>query len=216
MTNGHRPPSTVHRPQRKLVVYGVTVDARFLPHARGLSLTELLIVLIVLILVGAALVLSVEVSSQAVRSQDAWLTVQADARRALDAMTGELRQGRVVAWSATQLNLQRALGVGAPCAPQTVCWGATDQNGVKQANWRIRYRLDGSQVRRELLNAADTLQPGTRILANDVTQLTFSHNPAPANVVTVQLQARESGQYLPGGSMAASASPLVVQIKLRN
>ncbi|MBI3082830.1 MAG: hypothetical protein HYY90_00450 [Candidatus Omnitrophica bacterium] len=151
-------------------------------------------------------------------SSDAYVHVQEEARRASNAMTRELRNaGGAITAAGSQLDFQLPLGFDAapPCLPSTVCWGAFDQGGAAQPSWSIRYRLNGTQLVREIRNAEGAVQ-ATRVLANDVGLLSFSYLGAPANTVTAQLQILQTSQQLPGGSMGTTPVPLVIQVKLRN
>lgn len=185
---------------------------------RGLTTVEMLVTLVLFGIIAGALVMSFLMSQRAFTSADAAVYVQQQTRQAMGEMTRELRQsGGVVAVGASQLTVQQDLGYNlvAPCPANAVCWGARDQAGAAQAGWSIRYRLNGTQLLREILNAAALVQPGTRILASDVSQLTFAYVVA-TRTVTIQLQVRRASAGLAGGSITAAPTPLVTIIRLRN
>jgi hypothetical protein len=185
---------------------------------RGMSLVELIIVLVVFLgIVGVVLGVSVMGYRSNVLGE-AYVDVQAQARWAMDHMVRELRQAGSVAVVGNDLEFQLNLGVGAPCGAGVACWGAMDQTGTPQAAWRIRYRRDPatSQILREILDAGGVVQPGTRILVNNASQMTFTYTPPPVNTVMAQLQIQRQSSYLPGGILAAAPTPLVFEVQLRN
>jgi hypothetical protein len=157
---------------------------------------------------------------------EAYVGVQADARRAMDQMVAELRQAGTVSVLPGAppnppdniLEFQTNLGVGAPCGAGVTCWGAVDQAGAPQAGWRIHYRRNAAtnQILREILDAGGISQPGTRVMVNNATQLTFTFNPPPLNSITAQLQIGWQTPDLPGGTLTASPTPLVFEVRLRN
>jgi prepilin-type N-terminal cleavage/methylation domain-containing protein len=192
---------------------------RLAVRTRGLTLLELLIVLAILSVISGVLCSTSVLSQRVYVSAEAFVHVQQQARSAFDAMTRELREaGGAIAASGGQIEFQAALGYGlpAPCPPDAVCWGARDAAGADQAGWRIRYRLLGTQLLREVLDAGGAVQPGTRVLANDVAGLLFTYVGGTAQVVAVQLQVLQASAGLPGGSMSTTPVPLLTSIRLRN
>ena len=186
---------------------------------RGMTFFEMLVVIIVFGIIAAAVFLAASSSQTSYLSTETAVYVQQQARQALSEMERELRQaGGAIATAINQIDFQVNVGYNqaAPCPPNAVCWGASDQAGANQAGWRVRYRLAGTQLVRELLDGAGTLQAGTRVLANDVTSIQFTYVGGTARIVTVQLQVQRLSPFLPGGGLAAGPVPLVSRIKLRN
>ena len=183
---------------------------------RGLTLVELIIVLSIFGVIATAMFLTFLVSQNSYLTNDVYIHVQQQARRALDSMTTELRgAGGTVTAAGGQLTFQLALGynLAAPCPPNALCWGAKDQNGANQSGWSIRYRLSGTQLVREILNGA-VVQPGTRVLGNDISQLAFTYVGGATRIVTIQLQARQVSWQLPGGAIGTGT--LSARVRLRN
>ncbi len=188
-------------------------------HNAGLTFPELLIVLAIMAIVAGAVYTSSLMGGKLYFSSETYVHVQQQARQALDNMVRELRQADgTITVAANQCTFQLALGynLAAPCPANAVCIGAQDQNGVTQSGWSLRYQLNGTQLIREILNPAGVVQPGTRVLANDVSQLSFIYVGAPTNTVTVQLQVQRTSAQLPGGSLAAAPAPLITRVQLRN
>lgn len=186
--------------------------------AHGTSLVELSFVVVIFTLLLAALFATFLTIQRHYASSEAYVHVQEEARRASNAMSRELRNaGGAIAAAGSQLDFQLPLGfdLAPPCLPSAVCWGAFDQAGAAQPNWSIRYRVNGTQLVREIRNAEGVVQ-ATRVLANDVGLLSFSYVGAPAHTVTAQLQILQISQQLPGGSMGTTPAPLVIQVRLRN
>jgi prepilin-type N-terminal cleavage/methylation domain-containing protein len=186
---------------------------------RGMTLFEMLVVTIVFGIIAAVVFLAASSSQTSYLSTETAVYVQQQARQALSDMERELRQaGGAIATAINQIDFQANLGYNqaAPCPPNAVCWGALDQLGANQSGWRVRYRLAGTQLVRELLDGAGAPQAGTRVLANDVTSIQFTYVGGTARIVTVQLQVQRLSPFLPGGGLAVAPAPLVSRIKLRN
>jgi Tfp pilus assembly protein PilW len=178
----------------------------------------LVVLAIVSVLIGAVFVSSL-MGGKLYFSSEIFVHVQQQARQAFDNMVQELRQADgAIAVAVNQCTFQLALGYNlpAPCPANAVCVGARDANGVNQSGWSLRYRLNGTQLVREILNPAGVVQPGTRVLANDVSSLAFTYTGGSANTVTVQLQVQRTSQQLAGGSLAAAPTPLITRVRLRN
>ena len=185
----------------------------------GFTLVEMLVTLGIFGILGGVLFISSIVSHRSYVTGDAYVYIQQQARQALDAMHRELHEaGGTVTAAGNQLTFQTTLGynLAAPCPANAICWGARDQAGANQSGWSVRYRLNGTQLIRELLNAAGAVQAGSRVMANDVSQLAFTYVGGTTRTITVQLQVQRTSAQLPGGSLTAAPTPLVTSIKLRN
>ena len=186
---------------------------------RGMSLVEAILSVVIFVVIAAGILVSMLMGNRSYVVNDAVVHVQEEVRRAFDSMVTELREagGAVaVTGGGSGLEFQLALGynLAAPCLASAVCWGARDLNGVNQALWLIRYRLNGTQLIREVLNNANPrVVQSTRVLANDVSSVAFTYN---TNIVRVQLQIRDTRPQLPGGGLNAGVVPIVTQVRLRN
>ena len=186
---------------------------------RGVTLFELLVVIVILGLIVGVIFFAASSNQASYLSTEIAVYVQQQARHAQGEMGRELRQaGGAIATAANQITFQMNLGYNqaAPCPVNAVCWGARDEAGAGQFGWSVRYRLNGTQLVRELLNGAGALQAGTRVLANDVTSLQFTYVGGATRTVTVQLQVQRLSPFLPGGGLAVAPTPLVSRIRLRN
>jgi prepilin-type N-terminal cleavage/methylation domain-containing protein len=194
------------------------MSLRRLRSRRGLSLVEMLVTLGIFGILTGVLFISSIVSHRSYVTGDAFVHLQQQARQALDAMHRELHEaGGAIAAAGNQLTFQTALGynLAAPCPANAICWGARDQAGADQSGWSVRYRLNGTQLVREILNNAAVVQ-SSRIMANDVSQLSFAYVGGTTRTVTIQLQVTRTSAELAGGSLSAAPTPLVTSIKLRN
>ena len=184
----------------------------------GLTLPELLIVLALTTIVAGAVYTSSLMGGKLYFSSETYVHVQQQARQALDNMVRELRGADgTITVAANQCTFQLALGynLANPCPTNAVCIGAQDQAGAAQFGWSLRYRLNGTQLIREILdNQVPPQVQGSRVLANDVSQLSFIYVGAPTNTITVQLQTQRTSQQLPGGTLGTT--PLTTRVRLRN
>ena len=186
---------------------------------RGITLFELLVVTVIFAVVAGAVSLASYSHRTSYLSTETKVYLQQQARQALSEMERELRQaGGTIATAANQITFQMNLGYdqAAPCPANAVCWGARDEAGANQSGWSVRYRLNGTQLVRELVNGAGVLQAGTHVLANDVTVLQFIYVGGTTRTATVQLQVQRFSSLLPGGGLAVAPTPLVSRVKLRN
>ena len=185
----------------------------------GFTLLEILIVGVLLSVILGGVVLSLLSGQRTYSSAEAYLQVQEQARHALDIMTRELHNARnTIVSTGTAITFQRNIGfdLALPlCTAGQACWGALDQLGVRHDGWKIRYRLTGTTLFRDILNELDQLQGASQILARNVAQTNFVYS-AGNKTITIQLDVKQTSSLLPGGSMAANFSPLVTTIRLRN
>ena len=184
----------------------------------GFTFMEVLVVSALLSVVLGVIMLTVLTGQRSYTSTEAFVQVQEEARRALDMMTQELHGGvpGTIGLGTNQITFQYVLGYNltAPCPLNDICPGALDAQKVKQFGWSVRYRLVGTQLRREILDPAQVPQLGTRVLANHVSQVTFA-NPS-SQVITIQLVVQRISGQLAGGSMAMNPAPLMTTVNLRN
>ena len=144
----------------------------------GMSLVEAILSVVIFVVIAAGILVSMLMGNRSFIVNDAQVHVQEEIRRAFDNMTTELREagGTVTVTGGDQLEFQIALGYDLPnpCPADAVCWGARDITGAAQADWSIRYRLNGTRLVRELLDTGGGVQAGTRALAVDASSLAFT------------------------------------------
>lgn len=181
---------------------------------RGLTLVELLIVAAILTTVMGGLLVSLLTGRRSHVAGDAYVQVQQEARRAVDAMIKELRET-----NSSQMFLSGASTVvfqtpndndddGSVATGGTLEWGAPDvEDGC------IQYTLDGTQIERTLLAGPFDLGAETcgdqvagttaRVLGNYVDALTFT---AATGGLRVSVTTEITSQQLPGGEQRATIS----------
>jgi hypothetical protein len=186
------------------------------PNARAFTLAEMLLVIA---LSGSLTTVLLVVSLIGNRSSimgESHVHVHQEARKAMSAMTMELRQaGGTIAVAAGQLDFQLPIGYGGPppCGADATCWGAADAAGAVHPDWSVRYRLNGTQLVREVRNGVGNVNH-TRVLANDINSAIFTYAGPPVSTVAIQLQARRVLARLPNGQF--QSAPLRTKVKLRN
>jgi type II secretory pathway component PulJ len=185
----------------------------------GFTLFEVMLVLVLFVLLVIGLLTTLMTGQASYASAEAYVHVQQEVRRAFDDMTRELREaGGTITASATQLDFQVSLGYDrsdlAACPAGAVCWGAQGSDGLEQPDWSVRYRLDGTQLIREVLDDTATVQ-GTRILANyvDAAGSSFAWDGGSRTMTTVL-----AGRYEhPLATQAPQTiGPLTSRVRLRN
>jgi type II secretory pathway pseudopilin PulG len=182
-------------------------------------LLEVMVVLLLFSLVLGGLLTTLLTGQASYASAEAYVQVQQEVRRAFDDMTRELREaGGTITAAADQLDFQVSLGYDrtdlAGCPASAVCWGTQAANGLEQSGWSVRYRLDGTQLIREVLDEAATVQ-GTRVLANyvDAAASSFAWNVGSRTMTAVL-----AGRYEhPLATQAVQTiGPLTSRVRLRN
>lgn len=195
-------------------------------NARGLTLLELLIVLVIFGGIMGVLLISFLIGRSSYVSADAYIQVQQEARRAFDAMVKELRgtanidteltaaNGDTPAGGATRLNFQLDRGYNVSgCTPNAICWGNDTANG----GW-VHYVRNGTQLVRCQSGSPDTIITdfsSCRVVANTVQAFLVDYTNSNRTVI-LRLTTQLSSQQLPSGSMSTGAAPLRAQVKLRN
>lgn len=182
---------------------------------RAFSLIELLMVVGALGFVTGALALLFTSGHRSTLSADAYLEVQQEARRALDAMGKELRKaGNIGAdlTGATRLNFQisRGYNVGG-CTPNATCWGNETSNG----GW-VHYLRNGTQLARCESMVSDTAITdfsGCRVLGNYAETFLVDY-VSSTRTVSLRLQVKRSSSLLPNSAM--DTGTLRTQARLRN
>jgi Tfp pilus assembly protein PilW len=183
-----------------------------------MSIVELIIASAIFLALSAAILICVLAGNRSYALSETNIRVQEQARRAFDSMVRELHgAGGSITAAGSQLDFQAALGydLPVPCPNDAACWGARDQTGVNRPQWLIRYRLNGTQLVRELLDDLNVVRE-TRVLASDLSQLNFAYQGGTDDTVTIQLQVQLASAQLPGGAVTAAPVVLATQVRLRN
>lgn len=192
--------------------------------SKAFTVVELLIVVAVLSLILGAAILLFTSKRTVVLSADAYVHVQQEARRALDAMVKELREANNIdteltsagqdtpSGGATRLNFQIARGYNVTgCTPNATCWG----NDTTNSGW-VHYLLNGAQLVRCQSLLADTVITdfsSCRVLANNAETFGLDY-VSSARTLALRLGVRRSSALLPGGS--TTTGTLTTRVKLRN
>lgn len=171
----------------------------------GLSLFELIVVAAIFAAMTAALLISFVVGRRSHVVGDAYVQVQQEARRAVDAMIKELRQtnssrmflsgGSTVVFQIPHDND----GDGSVATGGTLEWGAPDVD-----SGCLQYTLSGTQIERTQLAGPLNVAGATcgsqaagttaRVLGNDVNALTFTSLTGGLQVlVTTQMTSQLPG-----------------------
>ena len=192
----------------------------------GLTLVEVLVTSVVLMALFGTLAVTQQINRSWALSNDAKVQVQEEARRALIALTEELRQaGNVTPNGAgpwvQRLDFQVARRYDA--GADAIVWGSDAADG----QW-IHVALDAGNAQNVRLmrcvtaNQADAMPvgfAGCRTLANHVdgslANTAFLYD-AVQRTLTTRLRTLLASAQLPGGSMASSPGPILSRIKLRN
>ena len=195
---------------------------------RGLSLTEVLIVVVVLLILTSMLLMHQLMSYRLDQSHGAAVQLQQEMRLALSRMIPELREaGNVngnldMAWGQRlDFQIDRGYDMPPPCPNDAVCWGTDD--AAFPTGW-IHYIVDIATFR--LVRCTSALQAdvfagyaGCRVLANNVSApvagIAFMYTHAQREVA-VRLHLSISSNQLPGGSLGTGPSPLITRVRLRN
>lgn len=196
------------------------------PSVSGFTLIEILVVTVIFFGIAGTMFMMLIIGKNALWSQEAYVSVQQEARRALDVMGRELHGAGNIdtdltaagddtpAGGANRLNFQVTRGYNvAGCTANDVCWGNDNANG----GW-VHYIKNGAQLVRCQSDAADTAvadYSACRVLANDVNVFGVDYVGA-TETVTLRLAVRQTSDQLPGGSMTTVPNPLRTQVRLRN
>ena len=197
----------------------------------GFTLFEMLIVLVLFAGILGALLISFLIGRTSFMTAEAYIHVQQEARRAVNAMVRELREagGSVTETNGPpdQLQFQLALGYNRTdlpgCAAQVdaICWGAVDPvTNAMRGDRCVRYRVVGTQLLREVTDGVSgvscgvTVQGTARVLANNLNSasVTFDYSAA-ARTVTARLRVQDTSPQLPGGQQTGL---LETRVRLRN
>ncbi|MBI3323988.1 MAG: type II secretion system protein [Candidatus Omnitrophica bacterium] len=198
---------------------------------RGFTLLELLVSVTIFTGLLGALLLSFMIGRTSFLSADAYIEVQQEARRGIDAMVTELREAGDIKTAAGiasgTLTFRTALGfdltaiVGCPASQ--VCWGAVDPlTNTSDCTLCVEYSVSQGQLLRRVVGGGTcgstcgtTLVGSARVLANNVTGpgAPFLYNSAD-KVVIIQLQVKKVSPQLPSGETGTAT--LNSRVKLRN
>ena len=205
--------------------------ARIPCRREGFTLAEILVAAVFLIVILGVLAVAALNYQSSYLSMDALIQVSENARRALDAMTRELRSaGGAITTNAADygsyVEFQTVLGFSrtdiAGCPATALCWGAFDANGQGWKDWKIRYQVTGSaatggQLNRQVFDAGGTPK-FSRVLATNIDGLassTFFEWDSATSTITLHVQvATPNSAMFPGGRR--SSGVLISRVELRN
>lgn len=192
------------------------------PAERGTTFIELLVVAVLLLVVLGALFVTLMAGKNSSMVSGAYVHVQQETRRALDAVVRELREAGSVAAApdGKRIDFQIVRGYNLPgeCV-DAICWGnETTPNGWVHYVFNQTTPQNMQLLRCATPNAADAIDPAAcRVLGNQVNEPNsqFGYSGI-TNTVTIRLEVRETSTQLPGGSLGTSPAPLIDYVRLRN
>lgn len=172
---------------------------------KGFSLVELMIGLVMASIIAYATFSILRASNEQTQSADVKMAVQDSAREGLYKMLQELRLSapNQVTVSANTIQFK----VPNPAAPL----GADYKVDWTNAH-TITYSLGGANNRQIIRANLTTLE--TRVVANDVTSLSFSGDATPPRVVTITMSVQKS--MLNARQMTATPLQLIGKAELKN
>lgn len=169
----------------------------------GLTLIETIIVIFLFSIVLASIYNILTTSRFSWKSASSQLTVQQEARRGLNTMLKELRQARLSTISGVPVD-------GMPHSSITFqIPESITESGVTWSS-NIQYSLGG-------LNSAQlirTQDSGQRVLANNISILTFDRSPSSPDTITINIATQKN--IFENISTAQSSINLDSAVKVRN
>lgn len=170
---------------------------------KGFTLLEILVVVFLFSIVSAAIFSVLATGRNSLSAGESQIGVQQACRNGLDSMIKELRQAGVSTIIGVPANgtdySSIAFQIPTAIAATGITWSSN-----------IQYALGG-------LNNAQLLrtQSGSqRVLANNISALSFNRSAANPNVVNISVTAQKN--TFPGFTARQSTITLVSQVKLRN
>lgn len=148
---------------------------------RGFTLLEMMIVLAIVAVIGAALFMTMSTGRTSWYEADTQIALQEELRKAMRQITEDLVQSSKnqvsipadgVVYSSMTLNISQGV-----FSNGTINWGTP-----------VSYALIGGQINRS--QGSDS-----RILANNITQMDFKRQVLSSNIVRINLTARKSTQW---------------------
>lgn len=173
---------------------------------RGFTLVELMISMVTASVIAYSIFVAMRLGTEQINTAGVKMTIQDSAREGLYRMTQEIRE------SAPNLI---TIGSGGSSITFNVPDPSNPVTGGFAINWpghQIQYALGGINNAQIIRTNLTTNQ--TKVIANDVTALSFTGNVAAPTVVTVAMSVQktlESGRVVP-----ATALQLTGQAKIRN
>lgn len=165
---------------------------------KGLTLVEVMVVIFISTVVISALMMVMSTGRRTWYLGDAQVAVQQELRKAMTQMADDLRS------SGESKVLLPADGNTYGSISFSVAQGITGGGLINWSSDSISYGLSSGQVIR-------TFGAGTRVIANNITQLTFARNAASPKVVRINLTATKATPF----SQTLNAS-VYSAISLRN
>ncbi len=170
---------------------------------RGLTLLEIIIVVFLFSIISAAIFSVLATGRNSLSAGESQIGVQQACRNGLDSMIKELRQAGDSTITGVPANGTNYSSITFQIPTAIAATGITWSSN-------IQYALGG-------LNNAQLLrtQSGSqRVLANNISVLSFNRSAANPNVVNINITAQKN--TFPGFTARQSTITLVSQVKLRN
>ena len=149
---------------------------------KGLSLVELMVVLLLITVIGAALFTVLSTGRTSWYSADTQISLQQELRKAMRQVTDDLRQS-----SGSQISFP-ADGNAYNSISFFVAEGILGSGAINWSADAINYTLTDGQIMRE--QGTDS-----RVLANNVTAMNFVRQPASSNIVRINLSAQKETPF---------------------
>lgn len=164
----------------------------------GFSLVEVLVVILIVGVVGSACFISMMAGRSSWMSADTEISIQQELRKAVSQISSDVRQSGVLKVNIT------ANSVPYDAISMYLCEGAGSSGALNWSASPVAYTLSSGQIVRT--NGSDT-----RIVANNVTNLTFTRETTSSDIVRIAVSVQK------GNSMnrVLNAS-LESSVKLRN
>jgi len=170
---------------------------------KGLTLFEIIIVVFLFSITLGAIFTALATARTSWKAGSSQLTVQQEARRGLNTMLKELRQGRLSTITGVPTDGTNYSTITFQI-PSSISAGGTTWSS------NIQYSLGGLQ-NAQLLRTQDGNQ---RVLANNISALNFSRNASATDVINVNVSTEKN--TFPGLGTTQSNITLNSQIKARN
>lgn len=170
---------------------------------KGLTLIEIIIVIFLFSIILTAIFSAMATAKTSWTSGGSRLSVQQEARRGLNTMTRELRQGR----------LSMITGVPADGANYpSITFQIPDTVTASGTTWsnNIQYSIGGLN-NEQLLRTQDGNQ---RVLANNLSALTFNRSSLEPDVIDISISVQQN--TFPGFTGIQSDITLNSEVKVRN
>ncbi len=174
---------------------------------KGFTLIELMMSVGASAMIAYAIFASMRISLNVFESNSVRMTIQTSAREGLYRMIQEIRESSPTRISIT--NSGQTITFTVPNSSTPV----TSGYGVNWGTSQIRYALGSGSTAGQIIRT-DLSNNTTRVMANDVTALTFTGNTGSPSVVTVAMSVQR--MMINRRNIPATALQLTGQARVRN